>query len=62
MYSDCLKDFEQIVELDENMTHFQLRTDSSLIYPWEMSEITMAEVCEYYNREVVVIYNYNYSD
>ena len=49
MYSDCLKDYEQIVELDENMTHLHLRTDSSSIYPWEMSEITMAEVYEYYN-------------
>ena len=62
MYSDCFKDFEQIVELDENITHLQLRTDSSSIYPWEMSEITMAEVYEYYNREIMVIYNYNYSD
>ena len=51
VYSDYLKDVDQILELDENATHLQLMKDSSPIYPWEMSEITTAEVFQYNNNE-----------
>ena len=56
MYSDYLKDVYQILELDENATHLQLRIDISSIYPWEMNELTTAEVSIYeYNDKITIM-------
>ena len=52
MYSDYLKDVYQILELDENATHLQLMKDRSPIYPWEMNELTTAEV--YISTSIII--------
>ena len=56
MYSDYLKDVYQILELDENASHLQLRIDISSIHPWEMNELTTAEVSIYeYNDKITIM-------